>query len=454
MNAPQLVTSLALALAFGAPAMGTQTVTPEPEAPNIVLVFVDDMGYGDLSSAGHPTIRTPNLDRLAQRGVRMTQFVVACSVCSPSRAALLTGCYPRRIGMHEHVIFPDDKGGLNPSEITLAEVLKDRGYATACFGKWHLGHSSGLLPLDQGFDEFVGIPYSNDMSMARRSPQDNYKYELPFFVGNEVVEWEANQAVFTQRFTHETIRFIKEHKDERFFVYLAHPMPHVPLFRSRSFEGQSPRGIYGDVIEEIDSGMGAIMATLDDLDLRDNTLVIFTSDNGPWVKMNLMGGSAGLFRGAKGSTLEGGHRVPFIASWPRRIPEGSLNHEFITAMDMLPTLAATTGIPYVSPHRIDGHDVSNLLMSKEGARSPTLSFLYYAARGPLEAIRRGPWKLHLKNGTLFNVEEDPSEVHNLLLRLPDLVDGLRDLAHRLDENIESEVRPRAENGNDLFQPAR
>jgi len=445
---------LALALTLGPQAAPAQEPGPNPEAPNIVLVFVDDMGYGDLSSAGHPTIRTPNIDRLAQEGVRMTQFVVACSVCSPSRAALLTGCYPRRIEMHKHVVFPDDRWGLNPAEITLAEVLKERGYATACFGKWHLGHRSGLLPLDQGFDEFVGIPYSNDMSQALRSTRDNYQYQLPFFEGNEVVEWEPNQAQFTARFTRETVRFIEQHQKERFFIYLAHPMPHVPLFRSKASEGRSPRGRYGDVIEEIDAGMGTIVKTLKRLGLRRQTLIIFTSDNGPWASMKLSGGSAGPFRGSKGSTLEGGHRVPFIASWPGHLPEGALNHEFITAMDVLPTLATFAGRPFIPPHPIDGHDVGDLLMCKQGARSPTRAFLYYAARGPLEAIRRGPWKLRLKNGTLFNLEEDPSELHNLALRLPDRVDGLRDLAIRLDEHIVSQQRARAEGGNEVFQPAR
>lgn len=455
-----LFTSIALALTPSSP-LPAELQDPSAnqmalavDAPNIVLMFVDDMGYGDLSCTGHPTIRTPHLDLLAQQGVRMTQFVVACSVCTPSRAALLTGCYPRRIGMHEHVIFPNDKWGLNPEEVTLAEVLKERGYATACFGKWHLGHSMGLLPLSQGFDEFVGIPYSNDMSQIHRPKRDTYQYRLPFFQGNEVVEWEPNQAQFTQRFTDETVRFIEEHKDEPFFVYLPHPMPHVPLYRSAAFQDRSPRGIYGDVIEELDHSMGRIVATLERLGLREKTLIIFTSDNGPSTSRRLSGGSPGPFRGGKGSTLEGGHRVPFIASWPGHIPEGRVNHEFMTSMDVLPTLAGFTGKPFVATKPIDGKDVGSLLLCEPGAKSPTRAFLYYGKKGPLEAIRWGPWKLRLEQGTLFNLEEDPSELYNLAIRLPDRLDSLRDLATRLDQRLVQEARPRANGGSTIFQPGK
>jgi len=317
------------------------TSAPTPKSPpNVVIIFTDDQGFGDLSCSGHPTIHTPHIDQLAAQGAKLTQFYVASPVCSPSRAALLTGCYPKRVGMHKHVIFPQYDYGLHTDEVTIADMLRDQGYATGCFGKWHLGHRPGLLPLDQGFDEYVGVPYSNDMAQIHRGKNSKYKFRLPFMNGNKVVEWEPDQRELTKRYTEATVDFIERNKDQPFFAYVPHSMPHIPLYASKDFKGTSPRGLYGDVIEEIDWSVGQITKTLDRLGLSNNTMVVFMSDNGPWLPFKANGGSAGLLRGGKGSNWEGGQRVPFIAKWPARIAKGHVCREVATTMDLLPTLAA------------------------------------------------------------------------------------------------------------------
>ena len=421
---------------------GCQTTPPAKHPlPNVVIIFTDDQGYGDLSCSGHPTIRTPNIDRLAAEGVKLSQFYVASPVCSPSRAALLTGCYPKRVGMHKHVIFPQYDYGLHTDEVTIADMLRDRGYATGCFGKWHLGHRPGLLPLDQGFDEYLGVPYSNDMAQIHRKPNNKYLYRLPLMNGNDVVEWEPDQRLLTKRYTEATVDFITRNKDQPFFAYVPHTMPHIPLYASKEFEGTSPRGLYGDVIEEIDWSVGQITKTLDRLGLSDNTLVIFMSDNGPWLPFKRNGGSAGLLRGGKGSNWEGGQRVPCIAKWPARIPQNQVCREVATTMDMLPTIAAITGAPLSGARPIDGHDVCDLLFGTEAATSKTEQFLYYTSNGELHGIRRGPWKLKLKPLALFQVEHDVSEQWDVAKNHDDLVVELRDLALALDAQITAEARP-------------
>jgi len=428
--------------------------SPDHARPNVVIIFTDDQGYGDLSCNGHPTIRTPNIDRLAAEGVKLSQFYVASPVCSPSRAALLTGCYPKRVSMHQHVIFPQYDYGLHTDEVTIADMLRERGYATGCFGKWHLGHRPGLLPLDQGFDEYVGVPYSNDMAQIHRQPDNGYAFRLPFMNGNDVTEWEPDQRLLTKRYTEATVDFIERHQQQPFFAYVPHSMPHIPLYASKEFEGRSARGLYGDVIEEIDWSVGQIIKTLDRLGLSDNTLVIFMSDNGPWLPFKLNGGSAGLLRGGKGSNWEGGQRVPFLAKWPAQIPAGRVCREVATTMDVLPTLAAVTGGSLPSSIVLDGHDMRELLVASGSAKSKTEQFLYYTSNGELHGIRRGPWKLKFEPIELFQIEHDVSEQWNVADQHQDLVAELRELAVRLDAEITEHARPTRKVATLQFDPAK
>ena len=426
------------------------------DAPNVVLILVDDLGYGDLSSHGHPTIRTPHIDALAREGRRFTQFVMAASVCTPSRAALLTGCYPRRVGLHEAVIFPNDDHGLHPDEVTLAEILKGAGYATGAFGKWHLGHRRGLLPTDQGFDEWFGIPYSNDMAQQHRPDPSRYPYRLPLLRDDEVIEWEPDQRQLTTRFTDAVVRFIDENAERAFFVYLAHPMPHVPLYASQAFAGTSRRGLYGDVVEELDASVGLIVDALEERGLTENTLVLFTSDNGPWLTEGDHGGSAGPFRDGKGTYWEGGHRVPMIARWPGTIPAGSVCDELVTCMDWVPTLAALCDAPLAEDRRVDGQDVRPLLFDEAGAVSPTASFLYYTRDGVLGGVRRGPWKLLFGDeegpDRLFHVERDLGEARDLAPGEPERCEELRAIALREHATIEAGARPVGRSEELVFDP--
>jgi len=423
------------------------TLAQDAPPPNIVIVFTDDLGYGDLSSYGNPAIHTPHLDKLAANGVKLTQFYVASPVCSPSRAALLTGCYPKRVSMHKHVIFPQYDYGLHTDEITIADMLKAKGYATGMFGKWHLGHRPGLMPTDQGFDTYFGVPYSNDMSTFHRGENHNYKCNLPLMRGYEVLEWEPDQRLLTKQCTEEAVSFIEKNKDQPFFVYLPHPMPHIPLYASEDFVGNSPRGLYGDVIEEIDWSVGQIVAKLEALDLLDNTLVIFSSDNGPWLQFKADGGSAGPLRDGKGTNWEGGQRVPMIAHWPGHIPAGTVCRDLTTTMDLLPTIAAITGAT-LSDRKIDGVNILSSLTQPEGETTPAReTFLYYTSRGELAGIRRGDEKLlfagqDAKGGPyLFNVAVDISEQWNLAPDQPDRVAELKKLAEEMDAEIAAHARP-------------
>ncbi len=421
--------------------------------PNFVIIFVDDMGYGDLSSYGHPTIRTPALDRMASEGMKLSQFYVAAPVCSPSRAALLTGCYPKRVGMEKHVVFPPDDHGLHTDEVTIADVLQENGYATGCFGKWHLGHREGLLPTDQGFDEYFGVPYSNDMSQFHRPSENKYAHSLPLFRDKTIVEWEPDQHQLTKRFTEAAVDFIDRHHDEPFLVYLPHSMPHIPIYASEDFAGTSARGLYGDVIEEIDWSAGEIRGALARHGIENDTLVIFTSDNGPWLPYKEKGGSAGLLRGGKGTTWEGGMREPFIAVWPGRIPAGVVSTEVVTALDVLPTIAEMADIELAADRVIDGHDVTGILVGEAGAESPTEYFLYYTSRGKLDGIRRGPWKLMLASGELYHLEHDVSEQWDKARQQPELVEELRELAEGYDAAITAGARPVGRVAEPLWDPA-
>jgi arylsulfatase A len=450
-----LAKTLPLACALIPQAIGqANTAIPSERPPNVVVIFTDDQGYGDLSCFGHPTIHTPNIDRLAEQGIKLTQFYVAAPVCTPSRAALLTGCYPKRVGLEVRVIFPGNDYGLHPDELTIAELLKTRGYATGCFGKWHLGHRVGLLPNDQGFDTYFGVPYSNDMSQFGRPANTTYAFRLPVIHNEEVIEWAPDQRQLTKRFTAAAVDFIESHKDEPFFVYLPHSMPHVPIAASDDFSGRSPRGLYGDVIEEIDWSVGEVVRALERCNLTENTLVIFTSDNGPWLGEGPNGGSAGPLRGGKQTNWEGGQRVPFVASWPGSIPPGSVSRELTTAMDLLPTIAALAGARLPEDRILDGHDIGAILTGTQGAKSPTESFLYYSTQGELKAIRRGPWKLWLESGQLCQVEEDISELRNLAKQHAPLVEELRELALERDTELTKNARPIMREERLLFSPER
>tara|TARA_B100000674_G_scaffold224271_1_gene184103 strand:- start:13 stop:1371 length:1359 start_codon:yes stop_codon:yes gene_type:complete len=365
-------------------------------APNYVLIFCDDLGYGDLGCYGSTKNRTPRIDAMAKEGMRFTSFLSSSPVCTPSRASLLAGCYARRVGMHEDftghwVLIPRSRRGMRADELTLPEMLKSKGYATACIGKWHLGDQPPHLPTAHGFDEYYGIPYSNDMASARRGDPP-----LPLIQDTKVIEAPANQATLTKRYTREAIQFIERNKSKPFFLYLPHTFPHLPLFASREFHGKSANGRYGDSVEEIDWSTGKILDALKQHGLDKNTLVIFTSDNG---SNGRNGGSNAPLSGSKGGTMEGGMRVPMIACWPGRIPAGSTCNELSSTMDFLPTLAALSG-GLLSANKIDGHDITPLLTGTKGAASPYEVFYYYRRR-QLQALRWGDWKWHLPLGNTF-----------------------------------------------------
>lgn len=403
------------------------------EKPNVIVVFADDLGYGDLGCYGSPTIRTPHLDRMAAEGLRFTDFYSAAEVCSPSRAALLTGRYPIRSGMcgHRRVLFPNSKGGLPPQEVTIAEALRPHGYATAHVGKWHLGIHEGSRPLDQGFEHSFGLPYSNDMdaraglpkgaSGSPTPPADGWN--VPLIRDGKVVERPAVQTSLTKRYTEEAVKFIRDKKGQPFFLYFAHTFPHVPLFASPPFKGKSRAGIFGDAVEELDWSVGQVLDVLRREAIAEKTLVVFTSDNGPWLIMGDQGGSAGLLRDGKGSTWEGGMRVPGIAWWPGHIKPG-VTRQTASTMDLFPTALALGGAPLPADVTIDGRDLAPLLLeNKPLAAAP---FFFY--RGDkLAACRLGDWRAHFITQAgygqpmpeqhdpplLYHLGRDPSEKRNV-----------------------------------------
>jgi arylsulfatase A-like enzyme len=408
---------------------GSTVLHSAERLPNFVVIYADDLGYGDLGCFGHPTIRTPHLDRMADEGLRFTQFYSASSVCTPSRAALLTGRLPIRSGMcsdKRRVLFPDSGGGIPADEITLAEALKTKDYATGCFGKWHLGHLPQFLPTSNGFDSYFGIPYSNDMDrvadlappgrQAFLEPKIEY-WNVPLMRDAEIIERPADQTTITRRYTQQAVEFIRTHRDSTFFVYLPHSMVHVPLFRSASFEGVSARGLYGDCLEEVDWSVGQVLQTLRDLQLDEHTWVFFSSDNGPWLVFHEQGGSAGLLRDGKGCTFEGGMRVPTIAWGPGRLAEpGRVSQELGSTMDIFTTCLTLAGVDIPDDRVIDGVDLSPLLLGS--GPSPRKSMLYY--RGThLMAARLGPWKAHYitqgayGEGSRERREHDPPLLYHL-----------------------------------------
>ncbi|MEM9663520.1 MAG: sulfatase [Bacteroidota bacterium] len=413
------------------------------EPPNIIVIFADDLGYGDVGAYGHPTIRTPHLDQMALEGVRFTQFYAGASVCTPSRAALLTGRLPVRSGMASdgsRVLFPDSRYGLPASELTLAEVLREEGYATAALGKWHLGHRAAYLPTRHGFDVFFGIPYSNDMSPATNPRWDRAQGfpPLPLMRNEEIAEEEPDQHYLTPRLTAEATAFMEAHQDQPFFLYLAHPFPHVPLFASPDYAGTSAAGLYGDVIEELDGSVGEILAAVRRLGLERRTLVVFTSDNGPWLTRGVEGGSAGPLRDGKGTTWEGGLRVPAIAWWPGTIAPG-VTTALASTLDLLPTAAQLAGATLPDTLVLDGVDLMPLLTGTQDAVRDTV-FYYRGAQ--LWAVRQGPWKVHFTTQSayvgdipvthdpplLFHLEHDPAERLNVAPQHPEVAMRLQQLA--------------------------
>ena len=381
------------ALLLLASLVGVGTVLPEAHAqehsPNIVVLFADDLGYGDIGPFGHPTIDTPHLNRMAREGLRLTQFYAAASVCTPSRAGLLTGRLPVRSGMassERRVLFPNSPGGLPDAEITIAEALKEEGYATAAVGKWHLGHLPGHLPPEHGFDRYFGVPYSNDMDTDEDGAEG-----VPLVRNKTVVEHPATQETLTRRYTEEALSFIDAHEEQPFFLSLPYTFPHVPLYASEQFEGTSARGLYGDVVEEIDWSVGQILSTLRERDLAENTLVVFTSDNGPWLIMDEEGGTSGLLRGGKGSTWEGGMRAPTLAWWPGTIEGGTVSDAVGSTMDLFPTALELAGAEIPDDRVIDGESLLPVFLNPD-AQGRDHVFFYRGDR--VFAVRKGPWKAH------------------------------------------------------------
>jgi arylsulfatase A len=427
----------AVSLAVPACADGAQRMSPgaSKDRPNFIIIFTDDQGYQDIGCFGSPNINTPNLDRMAAEGMKFTDFYVAASVCSPSRAALLTGCYPPRVGITK-VLFPRDNIGLNPDEITIADILKARGYAAACVGKWHLGHLPQFLPMRQGFDSYYGIPYSNDMRIKRGK-----KSGPPLMRNEDIVEHPVNQSTLTLRYTEQSIKFITENKDRPFFLYLPHTMPHIPLFASEKFEGKSKHGLYGDVIEEIDWSVGEILKTLKELGIDEKTLVLFTSDNGPWLSKRANGGSALPLRDGKFSTYEGGMREPCIARWPGKVPAGKVCNEICASIDLLPTFAKLAEGEVPLDRVIDGKDIWPLMSGRPGAKSPHKAYFYYRGNN-LEAVRGGKWKLRrTKKTELYDLEADISEQNNVAAEHPAIVKRLNYIMKEFDRELKANVRP-------------
>lgn len=416
--------------------------------PNFIVIFIDDMGYADIGPFGSTLNRTPNLDRMAREGMRLTSFYSAAPVCTPSRAALMTGCYPIRVGLMygswHPVLMPGDEHGLNPDEITIAELLKERGYRTACIGKWHLGDQPPFLPTRHGFDVYFGIPYSNDMIPENVGKNRNFP-PLPLMRGEEVVGEVTGQSAITGNLTTEAVHFIEANRENPFFLYMPHVMVHKPLHAGENFKGKSNNGILGDAIEEIDWSVGEIFNTLKRLDLDEDTLVLFTSDNGPAV------GIADPLRGKKGSTFEGGMREPCIVRWPGKIPAGTECDEVTSTMDLLPTLARLAGTAAPSDRVIDGYDIWPLLSGQLGAQSAYQAFFYYN-KNQLQAVRSGDWKLHLLGDqgkpALYELGGDISEEHNVIQKHPGitrkLMALLEEARHELGDGtqrIGSNVRP-------------
>lgn len=413
----------------------------QEEKPNIIIFFTDDQGYADLGCYGAEGFETPHIDQLARQGIRFTNFYVPATVCTPSRAGLMTGRYPKRSNMHEAVLFPFSDSGLSTEEFTMAEMLKSAGYSTACIGKWHLGHKPEYMPNNHGFDYFYGVPYSNDM--------DNHFYKhlnfqsppLPMYRNKELIESGPDQRYLTKRYTEEAINLIKKSGDEPFFLYVAQNMPHVPLFVSEKFKGKSKKGLYGDVIMELDWSVGEIVNALKEEGKYDNTIFVFTSDNGPQI------GSAKPLRGKKAQTWDGGQRVPGIITWPSKIPSGITCDQMVTTMDLFPTLMDIAQIEE-DKRTFDGINIVALLKNPQSTNLPDRPLYFYARNGKPEAVRLGKWKLHItktlgwnvnEDGafpvSLYDLEEDIQEQKNVADQYPDVVKKLTNSIWEFDAKL-------------------
>jgi arylsulfatase A len=459
MNRREFLRAAGLAAALALPGFGGRLKRASggksTDKPNVVIIFCDDVGYADIGVFGAKGYETPNLDRMAAEGVKFTDFYAAAPSCTPSRAALLTGCYPQRVGL-PNVIGPNAKIGISDQEQTIAEILKPLGYATACYGKWHLGHHPKFLPTRHGFDEYFGLPYSNDM--WPKHPTNKSFPDLPLIEGERIIEYNPDQTQLTTWYTEHAVKFIEKNKERPFFLYVPHSMAHVPLFVSDKFKGKSERGLYGDVMMEIDWSVGQILSTLKRLDIDEKTLVIFCSDNGPWLSYGDHAGSAKPLREGKGTTFDGGQREPTVMRMPGTIPAGAICTEPASTMDILPTVAKLTGAA-LPVHTIDGKDIRPLITGVSGAKSPHEAFFYYRSYA-LEAVRSGKWKLHLPHsyrtlagrpgGTggrpakyeqgkigaeLFDLENDIGEQHDVSARHPEIVKRLMALADQMRQDL-------------------
>lgn len=445
------VYSFILPLLFACQNQDNSETSEEEVLPNIVVIFTDDQGYEDLSCFGSPDIKTPNIDKIAAEGAKLTQFYVSQPVCSASRSSLLTGCYANRLGIHG-AYGPSAGKGLNPNETTIAEILKPLGYATAIYGKWHLGSEPQLLPTRQGFDEYFGIPYSNDMWPYHPWQGSIFDFPvLPLLENETIIDTLEDQSMITTQYTERAVSFINKNKDHPFFLYVPHSMPHVPLFVSDKFKGKSDRGLYGDVIEEIDWSTGEILKALKENNLDENTLVIFTSDNGPWLSYGARSGEAHPLREGKGTAWEGGVRVPCVMRWPGHITSGTIIDKPAMTIDVLPTIAALTGAA-LPKNVIDGKNMSDLILGSSNYQSHHKAYYFYYKQNELHAVLSGDgrWKLYLPHryrslngrvGTddglpidydqndmeemeLYQINADIKEKHNVLDQHPDVVKEL------------------------------
>lgn len=449
-------------LLFAIGVLSSLTLRAEAAKPNIVVLFTDDQGYADLSCFGGRHVSTPRIDRMAAEGMKLTSFYVAAPVCTPSRAALMTGCYPKRIdmatGSNFGVLLAGDTKGLNPTEITIAEVLKSAGYKTGMFGKWHLGDQPDFLPTQQGFDEYFGIPYSHDIHPFHPAQQRHKFPALPLLDGDAVIEMDPDANLLTRRVTERAVKFIKANKDQPFFLYVPHPIPHRPLHVSESFMdgvapellsklAEEPAGtvdyktrdqLFRQAINEIDWSVGEILDTLKAEGIDENTLVIFTSDNGPAV------GKATPLRGKKGQTYEGGMREATVIRWPGKLPAGQVNDQLMTTMDLLPTFAKLAGAPIPSDRIIDGKDIWPVLSGD--AETPHEAFFYHKGN-QLAAVRSGDWKLHIdargKPSELFNLASDVGEKSNVLKANPEIAKRLTTMLSAFAKDIANNNRPAA-----------
>jgi arylsulfatase A len=451
-----------LLFASAASAADQPAVTPPPDTkgaaanaapPNVVIIFCDDLGYSDVGCFGAQGFETPSIDRMARQGRRFTNFYVAQGVCSSSRAALMTGCYPNRIGI-VGALWPKDRQGISDRELTIGNLLQARGYATAIVGKWHLGHYPQFLPTRHGFDEYLGIPFSNDM--GPRQPDGHYA-DIPLYDGEEIIERGPDPSQLTRRYTERAVDFIERKHDRPFLLYLAHAMPHMPLGASEPFRGKSAAGLFGDVVTEIDWSVGQVLDALDRHNLAEKTLVIFTSDNGPWLPAGNHGGSARPLREGKGTAFEGGVREPCIMRWPGHIPADTSSDEPVMTIDLLPTIARLAGAEVPQDRVIDGRDIWPLIAGEPDARNPH-EVLYFYWLHELQAVRSGQWKLHVPHNylhpavvdhdggygknesrhidlSLFDLASDPGETTDVAAEHPDIVQRLQRFVQAAREDL-------------------